>query len=320
MGVNQNSTLYGGSVTGRVIYEIESGAGLQWAGDIRTIYPVDQKPLELRRVSSENTFIVPNVKNPRDSDFAGITGNVNFGGRQLNLTSFMAGTTYDVEQFKSDFPDYQPSGNNIDLQSNPLIREKVFNAVINNVHTQLSTNHSIGDTGGASPLDLYNGYETLILADVDATPVDVNAALTPANVVDRFYKLRNALPSRLRGSRELTMFVSQYAADIFDQAVRDTQTSQTVTTVDGQTYLTTNYGTRIEIKPKDGLSNDFAFITPAGSSDGGNLVQGFWSESELELLKMYRTEEADQVWKILMRFDIGVQYVTGEDIFYITGV
>ena len=316
MAVNQNSTLYGGSVTGRVIYEIESGAGLQWSQDVRTIYPVDQKPLELRRVSSENSFIVPNVKNPRDSDFVGITGNVIFDGRQLQLTSFMAGTTYDVEQFKSDFPEYQPTGNNIDLQSNPLIREKIFNMVINNVHTELSLNHSSGTSGGS----LYDGYETLILADSNATEVGTGVALTPANVVDRFFELRNAVPSRLRSARELTMFVSQYAADIFDEAVRTTQTSQTVSTVDGQTYLTTSYGTRINIKPKDGLSNDFAFITPAGSSDMSNLVQGFWSESELELLKMYRTEEADQVWKILMRFDVGVQYNTGDDIFYIAGV
>jgi hypothetical protein len=276
--------------------------------------------MELRRAFDDGDPIVANVANPRDADFNVANGDTTFDGRQLTVTEFMVPRNYPVGQFKSDFPRFQPSGNNVDLQANNEITQVIFRRIMNAAHTQLNNNHSVGDTGGVAPLDLYDGFETLILADADATEVGVGTTLTPANIIDRITALRDAIPPRLRKRPNLKIFCSYAASDMYDTAARNTQTSQTTVSVDGQRFITTVEGGRIEIIPVEGVSTDFAFVTPAGSGEDGNLVQGFWSQSEVDLLKMYRSEEADQNWKLLMRFDVGVQHVTGDDVFYIDGV
>jgi len=321
MSVNQGSTSYAGSVSNEAIYEILAGEGFTWKGHLRTELMVDGKPRQLTRSKHAGNPIAANVRNPRrPADFpAGST--VTIDGRQLSVTELMVTDTIDAGEWKSTYPRFQPKGRNIDLSANPEILRTVLDQIKNAAHTQLNLLHSVGDVGSLSPeLVFYDGFITKILADADATQVGAVAAITLANAVTQVYALRNAIPPRLRNRKDLKIFCSYADWDLIDQAVRDTQDAVTVFKEGGTLFVNSANGKQIPIVAIEGIQKDFMFVTVAGKAKDSNLVQGFWMNGEEDAVKVYREQEADQDWNIIMRFDVGVEYYTGDDIFYTNNV
>jgi hypothetical protein len=322
MSASQGSTLYGGSVSKALIYEIDNGEGLTWAKHIKTEVNVDGKPRQLTKASHAGNPLQENVTNPRRAtDFpAGTT--VTIDGRQLSVSKLMVTDDFTVTDWQDTFPRFQPKGLSVDLVNNPEITAVIFNRIKNATHTQLNENHSAGDSTLIAPntLRFYDGFETLILADADATQVGTPAVLTKANILDYFFDLRDAIDPRLRNKSNLKFFCSYADADLYDRAARETQTSTAITTHRGERQITQANGSVINIVPVEGLSKDFVFATVADKSDNSNLVQGVWMENDYEVMKLYREVEADQTWNILMRMDVGVQYKSGGDIWYLNNI
>lgn len=314
----QDSTLYAGSVSKAAIYEISQGAGFEWAGHIKTELLVDAKPRQLTKAEHDGNPLRPNVKNPRSADFTA-AADYSIDGRQLSVAELMAPGVFDVQEWKTTFPEFQPSGLDIDLKANPKIQKVVFDLLLEAVKTQINLNHSAGDTvGGTSNVDdLYDGFSTLILADADATQVGTPAVLTDANIIAYMFDLRDALPPRLRRRKNLKVFCSYADADLFDRAARATNDAQVIVTAQGVRSITQASGSSISVIPIEGIPKDFVFATVADASDNSNLVQGVWMDRDSETLKMYRSEPADQIWNLLLRLSTGVQYKSGKDIFYL---
>ena len=319
MSVVQGSTLYGGSVSKATIYEIDQGIGFVWKDHLKTEINVDGKPRQLTKAKHAGNPIQFNITNPRDADF-GATPSVTIDGRQLAVSELMVLDTFEQVQFKETFPEYQPSGNNIDLKANPQILKVVFDRIMEATQTQVNEIHSAGDDTlvAPDPMRFYDGFIKGILADVDCTEVGVATVITAGNVLDRIYELRNAVPPRLRNKKNLKIFLSWEDFDLFDVARRQTQTSLAETDVIGKDYIEQANGSRMNLVPILGIPKNFMFATLADKSDASNLVQGFWVESDLDAVQMYKAEPADQEYKIVMRFDIGVQHKTGDDIFFVT--
>lgn len=322
MGAAQGSTLYGGSVSKALIYEIASGLGLVWSKHLKTEVNVDAKPRQLTRAEHAGNPIMENVANPRrPADFpAGDT--VTIDGRQLSVAPLMVPDDYTTTDWLDTFPRFQPKGLAIDLQQNPEIQKVIFDLILNATQTQINELHSSGDDAliDPNPLRFYDGFEKLILADVDATQVGVPAVLTKANILDYFFELRNAIDPRLRNKPNLKFFCSYADADLYDVAARETQTATVVTDMRGAKTITQANGSIINVVPIEGISKNFVFATVADNSDASNLVQGVWMGKDSDTLKLYREVEADQTWNILMRFYCGVNYKTGKDIWYLNNV
>jgi len=318
MATTQGSTLYGGSVSSATIYEIDKGLGLEWAAHIKTEVLVDGKPRQLTRAEHDGNPLTENVANPTAASF-GSSPDVVIDGRQLSVVPVMAQGQWRVTDWKETFPEYQPSGLNIDLKMNPVIQKVVFSRVIEAAHTQINNLHSVGDDTlvDPDPLRFYNGFYTEIIADADATEVGTPAALTSSNIGAKVYELRNALPPRLMAKPNLKFFGSWYAYKLWDMYRRTSQTQVPDSDIKANDKLIQAWGSTIQFVPISGLPDNFIFATLADKSDRSNLVQGLWMENDLEALKLFRFSEADQDWNILMRMDLGVQYKTGKDIFYI---
>ena len=321
MSVTQGSTLYGGSVSQAAIYEISQGLGLVWGQHVRTEMNVDGKPRQLTRASNSGNPITENVRNPRDVDFAATSDTV-IDGRNLSVSELMVPQAFPVADFKDTFPKYQPTGLSIDLKSNPKIQKVVFDRLMEAAKTQLNELHSVGDTALAAPnpLRFYNGYITQMLTDVDATEVGVATNITLANVIDRVYELRNSVHPRLINSGSLKIFMSYADYFLYDQARGATQTQVPNTDVKARPGIENISGIPMQIVPVLGIPKNFMFATIADTTSKSNLVQGVWMEQDQEAVKMYKTTEGDQDYKLLMRMDIGVQYVTGLDIYYVQGI
>lgn len=321
MAVVQGSTLYAGGVSKEVIYRIKNGIGFQWGSHMRTELLMDKKPRQLTKGFASERPLQANIKNPRDSDFTASTTTATFNGRQLSVTDLMTIMPYDVEQFKDTFPEYQPKGLNIDLVSNPEIQAAIFDLIMNSVHNHINELHSVGDTGsGTAALAYYNGLVTLILADADATQVGTPAVLSSANIIDSIFGLRDAIPPRLRSNPNLKIFCSYADGDLFDRAARDTQDAEVITGMQGVKSITQANGSNIPVIPIEGIPKNFVFATIASQSADSNLVQGVWVDKDMDTLRMYKSEEIDQIYKIALRISVGVQHATGDDIFYLNNV
>lgn len=319
MGAEQGSTLYGGSVTKAAIYEIAVGTGFTWGPFMRTEINVDALPRQLTRAAHAGDPITENVNNPRlGTDFpAGTT--VLIDGRNLSVVALMVPDEFTTTDWLDTFPDYQPSGLAIDLKLNPKILSVIFNRIMEATKTQVNTLHVLGDDAliSPNPLRFYDGMKKLILADADATQVGTPVVLTAANILDEVFELRNAVDPRLRAVPGLTIFMSYEDLDLLDEANRDTQNSITITQVQGIRSITqSGQNGGIPIVPQEGIPKDFMFVTIAGRSARSNLVQGVWVPRDIDTLKLYREVEIDQNWAILMRMFLGVQHVTGLDIFF----
>lgn len=321
MALEQGSALYAGSVSKATIYEIEAGTGLTWAPHFRTETLVDRKPRQLTKAKHAGNPITENVPNPRDADFTG-TPTVTIDGRQLTVSELMVKDKIALQEWKETFPEYQPTGNNSNLAANPKVAAAFFNLVMNATKTQINELHSLGDAALIAPnsLRFYDGLITLILADADATQVGTPAVLTASNILDKVYELRSAIEPRLRNKANLKFFCSYADYDLYDIARRKSQTQLAETDLQGSGVLPQSLGSRINIIPIEGIPKDFIFATIASSGADSNLVQGVWVDSEEEVLNVYRSEPADQEIKYVMRFDMGVQYVTGDDIWYLNNV
>lgn len=321
-GVAQGSSLYGGSVSKQLIYEIDNGLGLTWGDHVNTEINVDGKPRQLTKASHAGDPITENVTNPRRANDAPAGDTVIVDGRQLSVAPLMVLDEFTTTDWLDTFPRFQPKGLAIDLQQNPEILNVIFDRIKNATHTQINDNHSAGDVGagGASPIRFYDGFETLILADSDPTQVGTPTVLTKANILDFFFDLRDAIDPRLRNKKNLKFFCSYADADLYDRAARDTQDATVITTHRGETQLTQTNGSIINVIPVEGISKDFVFATVADKTAQSNLTQGVWTDKDIDVMKLYREVEADQTWNILLRFYLGVQYKSGGDIWFLNNV
>jgi hypothetical protein len=312
-GVTQGSTLYAGSVSNQAIYKIKKGEGFTWGKHVRTEINVDAKPRQLTRGIHTANPLIANVKNPAASNFNASTSVTTINGRQLSVAEMILLENFDINNWKGTFVQYQPNGLSVDLQASPEINQAVRDLIFDACHNQINALHSAGDTGAG---DLYNGFVTLMLADADATEVGTPAALTSMNIVDKIRELKNAIPSRLYNA-PLAMFISHADANLFADAAADTQTSDVVTRIEGQLVMILVNGRRVPIVPVDGIPKDHVFVTPAGEGADSNLVQGFWMEADKDTLLLYKENPADQIHRLVFRICVGVQYYTGDDIFYL---
>ncbi len=315
-GVTQGSTLYAGGVTQAAIYRIMAGIGFQWGPHSRTEILVDGKPRQLTKAEDAGTALQANIKNPTSADYDASTWQTIIDGRQLSVVELASLKNFDVQDWKNTFPEYQPSGLNVDLVANPKIQDVVFDLSMNKIHVEVNSKNSSGAAGAGS----WDGYETLILADADATQVGTPAVLTEANIIQYIFDLRDAVADRLADNPNLKIFCSYSDAKLFDRAARATNDAEVIATMEGVRSITLTGGGSIPIVPIQGISKDFVFATVAGQGEDSNLVQGVWMENDLETLKMYRFAEGDQTWRILFRASLGVQIVTGKDIWYLNNI
>lgn len=314
--VIQGSTLYAGSVWKKAIYKITQGEGYTWGKYLRTEINMDRQPRQLTRAIHSANPLQANILNPRAADFAASSSSTTIDGRQLSVADLILLEDFNVEQFKETFPEYQPTGLSIDLRANTRIASVVQDLVFDAAHNQINTLHSAGNTVGG---DLYDGFVTKILADADATQVGTPTVISEANAVTVIRGLKNAIPSRLY-NRNMHIFCSHEDANLFQNATSDTQTTKVVTDINGVLHMWLVNGRKVPIIPVDGIPKDFLFTTPAGTNEMGNLVQGFWMANDKTALAMYKENEADQVYRLVFRISTGVEYVTGEDIFYLNNV
>ena len=183
-----------------------------------------------------------------------------------------------------------------------------WSEMANSINGSIETLRWQGDTGGIAPLDLCDGYEVQLGADVDVIPYSMTAtptfaqlltdleaafALVPANIASRTADLRIYLPTQL--------------VNIYRLGVASGNTNAYITQDLSLTYL----GIKIVLCP--GMSNDHLVITLKD-----NLIYLFDAESDSSDLRAVNLSDtvAEPYLRTRANMKVGFNYVNPTDIVY----
>ncbi len=309
---------YAGQLRGAMFYNLMQGDGFSWKPYVYTYPNVDAKPVVLPSAEHDANPLLKGGTKLADLNLGSGNGSdITFKERKLTVTDLAYASSLDPEQWKQYFPDFQPTGNSLDLRLNPKVQKTAVELATNAISTQLARLHTIGDkSGGDTSLEFYDGFTTLIDADPDTTIVGTQAALTATNILEKVDALKREIPARLAFNPNLYAFCSKQAFELYHEARAKSQTYIPTPDVKVAGKLNLAVGSTLTLVPIEAMPRDFIFATVASNSPSSNLVQGFWSAGD-DALRVIKKNNVDNDWLILMKMSTGVQYKSGKDIFYI---
>lgn len=285
--------------------------GDEWATEQRLEVGLD-KPRVLPKAKSAQNLFQANVANPRLSD---ASGDIAITNRLLEVDRVMSLPKITPEDWRADFPEFQPSGTTLDLIMNPNVMNTILDILKNGVNTQIADLVYKGDVGGAAQLLFTDGYSKKFKADAEVVDVANVGVVTVANVFDILDGVIDAVPARLKSMiSKMPVYMNKTTWDILQQANRATQQNSTILQQGDQSSYRSH-----PLKWMASMADNELFCTPSGTSKDSNLVRGVWFEGDIDNFLMYREQPADEDWLIALKFSLGVQYRTGEDVLFYVG-
>ncbi len=290
-------------------------SGDEWAPFQRVETGID-KPRVLPSGASSQNLLQDNVVDPAASD---ASGDIAIGYALLEVDRVMSLLKLVPEDWRADFPDFQPTGTTLDLAMNPNVLGPVMEMLKNGINTEIGNLVYQGDDALAAPSQLRftDGYSKKFKADATVIDVANIGVITVANVLDIIQDVENAIPMRLRKQRknDIKIFMSGTTWDLAMEANRATQQNATLLTTGNVTKSPSGY----EMVPMDAVSDNEIFATPCGTNKESNLVRGVWFDADSENFLMYREQPSHETWLIVLKFSIGVQYRAGHDVIFYLG-
>ena len=268
------------------------------------------KVLPYSKRSSEG-YLQTNVANPRIG--TNDSGGVDFAHRLLEVGSFMVHFPIQPSDWQDEFPEFQPSGPQVDLEMNPQIAEVIVATVLNGIEDEISDLDYQGDDTLSSPslLRFYDGFEKLALADANVIDVANIGVITKGNVLSILESVKKAIPFRLRKKgAKVKIFMNYQDYDLAQEANKETNNDGTILTVAEVPMLEKKY----PLIPMTSVPKNHIMATIASTSGDSNLTKGYWFETDKENFILAKESPGDEKWKFLLRAKMGVQYRYGGDI------
>lgn len=291
-----------------MIYEVLS-VGNEWSEFTRPHLGLSKpKVLPYSKRSSE-AFLQTNVANPRIG--TNDQGGVDFAHRLLEVASFMVHVPIQPSDWQSEFPEFQPTGPQVDLRLNQEIARVVLDTVLNGIEDEISDLDYQGDDTTAGALKFYDGFQKLALADANVVDVANAGAITSSNVLAILESVKKAIPFRLRKKgTKVKIFMNYQDYDLAQEANKATQNSRTILELGEVPALEGKY----PLIPMKSIPKNSIMATVASMDNESNLVKGYWYENDRNTFILAQESPGDEKWKLLLRAKMGVNYRYGGDI------
>ena len=285
--------------------------GDEWATEQRLEVGLDKSRVLPKAKSAQNLFQA-NIANPALSDAA---GDIAITHRLLEVNRIMSLLKITPEDWRSDFPEFQPTGTTLDLIMNPNVMNTVMDVFKNGVNTQIADLVYKGDTLGAAQLLFTDGYSKKFKADAEVVDVANIGVITIANALDILQDITNAVPARLKSEiTKMPIYMNKTTFDLLQEADRATQQNATILQQKDQFVFRSH-----PLKWMASMTDNELFCTRAGTDKETNLLRGVWFEGDTANFLMYREQPTHEDWLIALKFSLGFNYRTGEDVVLYVG-
>lgn len=266
------------------------------------------KPRVLPLIDGDANLLQTSVDNPRIG--TNDSGAVLISPKLLAVNEAMVFTSINVDDWRADFPEFQPSGNMLDLTLDGEVSGAVMDIIHNRVESQIADNLIQGDTATGSTLKFTDGLLKKIDADADVIDVANAGVITTTNILAILESCAQAIPTTIRKRANVKFFMSYGTEDIANEANRSTQQNNTLLNTGDVSRVFNKY----PIVPLESIPADRIVVAIGDTSKTSNLVQGFWFQNDAANFMMYKEAMGDKDWAIIFRFLMGMQYRTGKEI------
>lgn len=191
--------------------------------------------------------------------------------------------------------------------------------VAEKVAEEIEKNIWQGNTGGAAPVNHFNGFETLIDAVTPGGEVTA-ASVTASNVVDELGKIVDAIPSAAYSKSDLKVYVSSNIARAYQRALGGFAAVGTATDAltpgagfEGQMYVgrkPMNFD-GVDLVMCPGMADNTAIASPASNLFFGTGLLS--DQNEVRVIDMAEYDGSQNI-RIIMRMTAGVQFGNASDI------
>lgn len=175
--------------------------------------------------------------------------------------------------------------------------EKIATNIAENIASKLET--LIWNAKDAS-----NGWDGFLAKfDADSTVIDVAKGTTAYETALNVYK---AIPSRILKKAEIFVSEEDFRSIVLEITAKNLY-HYNPTVDDAQTIILPGTNTMLHAIP--GLNGTGRMV----AADGENLYYGFNAEDDAETLDLWYSKDA-QAFRLAVKFNIGTQYVFGDEI------
>lgn len=189
--------------------------------------------------------------------------------------------------------------------------------IVQYVAAKVAAANEVSIWEGVDGADDYDGFATLLAADADlpAAQEVAGTSVTAANVIDELGKVVDAIPTRMYGDADASIYVAQNVFRAYKRALGGFGASglgaNGYMAQGNNQDINVQYFDGVRIVMANGLADNKMIYTKKDNLWFGTSIASDWNE--VRLLDMADLDGSKNV-RVIMRFLAGVQYGVVEDI------
>jgi hypothetical protein len=297
------TTVYSGEVLEQMLVRATTHNQLVGGGHIR-IQQNEKKKFSIPRLKA-GEMIQKRKEDPLRTDSK---GDFNIDEVYLEPKDVMAFTVFNPRAFEQFWRKWQPTGNLVFRELPPEAQNAMLAEMAKVIDFELG-NEFINGVAGTAEGQYFDGILTRIKANTDVIDLAGAVAITEANILPVLKSVRDAIPTTIRGDRNLKIFMSVEDLDIYD-AVLTAQNFKGVnyTDINPERYK------GIRIVPLAQWPKNVVVAAVASSDLNSNFWAGVGYVDDIEAIQIDKLSNPSELYffKMLMKADTNI--VFGEDI------
>ena len=219
---------------------------------------------------------------------------------------------FNPEVFEHVWSEFWPGGRLARQTMSPAVLSVVIGTISRSLNNQLDRLFWQGDEslGGSDPLRFFDGFLTLFNAGGSGViNTSFNTGITVDNVISELEKLLEACPSEVKNLGSPVIITSHDVVEKYEASARSLDFKGTNIT----DAIAHRFG-GFRMVPVGGMPLDTMVMVDASLSPDSNLLGGTWLPNERDNLIVERFRPESELWFILTKFRMGVQFAKGEEI------
>lgn len=214
--------------------------------------------------------------------------------------------------FEHVWSSFWPGGRLARQTMSPAVLSAVIGTINRSLNNQLDRLFWQGDEslGAADPMRFFNGFIKLFNEPGSGViNTAFNTGFDVSNILTELEKIVEACPSEVKNLGNPKIITSHSTVELYEAAARSLDFKGSAIT----DAIAHRFG-GFQIVPVGGVPDDYMTMVDASLSPDSNLLAGTWLPNEKDNLIIERFRPESELWFILTKFRMGVQFAKGHEI------